>query len=374
MRRYTKCARHCLIAAAALSILLSGGCSTFEKPPQADLARVRQFAGRGYDSGIDYQISVTRSSPGSGDGSIQFTLIQPIPQGRYPLLIYLPGLGESDDDSAQLRAAWARSGYVVLSLQPLKRDADVWSSNAARSRDYTYLRHQMYRSASVSGRLDRLVRLAGYLKQQAASGGPIARRMDLSHIAIAGFDIGAYTAMIVAGEAPQHLRFAGLGLPAGGIIALSPYADFTGSDFEVRYRKIDLPVLSVTSDKDSDMRGSVPPSLHQAPFRYMPPGNKYLLLLAGASHAEIGNESLSRQATIRSDSGQDGSGGEADAESAAVPDTVATATRHAIREIALEQTTTAFLNACIKNDSYSLDWLKNDARRWLGSIGQLEQR
>jgi predicted dienelactone hydrolase len=349
-----------LIIAAALFIMLGGGCSSFEEKPQADLVQVKQFADRGYDSGIDYQTATTRSSLDTGNGSLRFTLVQPVLHGKYPLLIYLPGLGESDDAGAGLRDAWAESGYVVLSLQPLKRDADVWSSNAAHSRDYTYLRHQMYASGIVSERLNSLSRLVAYLKQQANSGGADTRYMDLSRIAIAGFDVGAYTAMIVAGEAPRNVPFTGLPLPLGGIIALSPYADFTGADFEVRYRNIHLPVLSVTGDKDSDMHGSVPPSLHQAPFQYMPPGNKYLLLLAGASHAEIGNGSLSGSASTRSGDGQH--------------DTRDAPTRHAMIEVALEQTTTAFLNAHIKNDRYSLDWLKNDARPWLGDIGQFERR
>ena len=355
--------------------------------------RVSQFAGRGYDSGIEYQTSITRSAVDAGGGYFHFNVIQPVPEGKYPLVIYLPGLGESEDVAADLRNAWARSGYVVLSLQPLKKDAEVWSSDAARSHDYTFLRHQMYASATVSERLESLSILLGYLKQQAAIDGPAVQRIDLSRIAIAGFDIGAYTAMIVAGEAPQNVVHARLAIPVGAVIALSPYADFTGSDFEVRYRKISMPVLSVTSDADSDMHGSVPPSLHQAPFQYMPPGNKYLLLLTGASHAVIGNEALSGPASAASDSPQSesrngdgdadsGSGSHRDSSSGAeggeqaayVRGTGASPTRHAMMEVALEQTSTAFLNAYIKGDSFSLDWLKNNAQSWLDKMGRLEQK
>lgn len=348
---------------AALSVILISGCSVFAEKPQFDHGRVEQFAGHGYDSGIYYQTS-TRSS--SADGAdLQFVLVQPVPQGSYPLIIYLPGLGESDQAGAALRDAWARSGYAVLSLQPQKRDSGVWSSGAARSRDYTYLRHQMYDSAIVSERLGRLAGLAEYLQQQAASGGADVRNMDLSRVAITGFDIGAYTAMIAAGEAPQNVAFAGLKLPVRAVIALSPYADFTGADFEIRYRNIHLPVLSVSSDADSDMHGSVPPSLHQAPFRYMPAGDKYLLLLTGAPHAAIGAEDLSGSVADPNKGEQDesvpvGSGG--------------SPTRHAMTEIALEQTTTAFLNAYVKHDRYSLDWLANEAQPWLGELGRLRYK
>lgn len=382
------------ITGAALAAILLGGCTPFAKKPQVDQAQVKQFADRGYDSGIDYETTTTRSAPDAGNMTFHITVIQPVPEGKYPLVIYLPGLGETADAAANMRGAWAKSGYVVLSLQPLKSDADVWSSDAARTRDYTFLRHEMYSSGIVSERLDILSGLLAYLKQQAASSDPVVRHMDLSRIAIAGFDIGAYSAMLVAGEAPQNISFAGPPLRVGGVIALSPYADFTGSDFEVRYQKINMPVLSVTSDTDSDMRGSVPPSLHQAPFRYMPPGNKYLLVLAGASHAVIGNEDPTKPASPGSESpqsesgGSDGdsdsggsnrhrkksSGGQSGAASASVRGAAGSPTRRAMLEVASEQISTAFLNAYIKNDRYSQSWLKNDAQSWLKKMGQLEEK
>jgi hypothetical protein len=37
-----------------------------------------------------------------------------------------------------------------------------------------------------------------------------------------------------------------------------------------------------------------------------------------------------------------------------------------------EQATTAFLNAYIKNDQLSLEWLNKGAQPWLGKVGQLK--
>ena len=42
--------------------------------------------------------------------------------------------------------------------------------------------------------------------------------------------------------------------------------------------------------------------------------------------------------------------------------------------VAVEQVTTAFLNAYIKNDQLSLEWLKKDARPWLDIVGQLKEK
>lgn len=40
--------------------------------------------------------------------------------------------------------------------------------------------------------------------------------------------------------------------------------------------------------------------------------------------------------------------------------------------VAIQQVTTAFLNAYIKKDQISLGWLKRDAQPWLYNIGQLK--
>jgi predicted dienelactone hydrolase len=175
-----------------------------------------------------------------------------------------------------------------VSLDPLKGDANAWSTDAARGGDYGFIRHERYSPGVVTERLDVLAKLIEYLKQHSLSGDPGFAHVDLSHIAIAGFDVGAYTAMILAGENAENVSPPGLSLHPDAVIALSPYAGFSGSNFEVRYQRIKMPVLSVTGDADSDTHGSDLASLHQAPFQYMPPGDKYLLLLSRASHADIG--------------------------------------------------------------------------------------
>ena len=241
---------------AALFTILMEGCSSSSKQPEIDHEKIKQFASRGYDSGIKYATLISKSSLNTGNGFCQITIIQPSREGKYPLVIYMPGLGESSDAGADMRYAWAKSGYVVLSIQPLEDDANVWSSKAARRGDFEFIRHERYSSEVISERLNVLNNSIEYLKQRVGSGDSIFQHVEL----------------------PVHIK---------GVIALSPYADFSGSEPDVRYRNISMPVLSITSNTDSDAHGNVPPSLHQVPFQYMPLGNKYLLLLAGTSHSVI---------------------------------------------------------------------------------------
>ncbi len=379
-----------LIATIALSMILLVGCSIFTKKPAVDHARVKQFADRGYDSGIYYATTITRSLLNTGNASFQVTLVQPEREGKYPAVIYLPGLGESSDAGADMRRAWAESGFVVLSLEPLKGDANAWSTDAARSGDYAFIRHERYSSGVVTERLDVLAKLIESLKQHSLSGDPGFMHADLSRMAIAGFDVGAYSAMILAGEHAENVSPPGLALQPEAVIALSPHADFSGPDFDMRYQHIKMPVMSVAGDADSDTHGSDLASLHQAPFQYMPPGKKYLLLLARASHTDIGDDLTAGSASDKSngqqtENGNDGSGSgrgnrhgnrssHGGNESASSHSDPISLTRRAMMEVAIDQVTTAFLNAYIKNDRFSQDWLKNDAGPWLDKIGQLEEK
>ncbi|MGB8076724.1 MAG: hypothetical protein WCF09_02465 [Gallionella sp.] len=362
----------------------------FAKKPEVDHARVKQFADRGYDSGIYYATTMTRSTLNTGNESFQITLLQPVRDGKYPAVLYLPGLGQSGGAGADMRRAWAESGFVVLSLEPLKGDANAWSTDAARSGDYTFIRHERYSSEVVTERLDVLAKLLEYLKQHSLSGAPGFAHVDLSHVAIAGFDVGAYSAMIAAGESAENVSLPGLSLKPDAVIALSPHADFSGSDFDARYQPVKLPVLSVAGDADSDTHGSDVALLHQAPFQYMPPGNKYLLLLARASHTDIGDDFTAGAASDKGNGQQTGNGeagsagghgdhhGNRSSHGGNDPGSsrsgTSSLTRRAMMGVAIDQVTTAFLNAYIKHDRLSRAWLKNDAGPWLDKIGQLREK
>jgi len=105
--------------------------------------------------------------------------------------------------------------------------------------------------------------------------------------------------MIVAGERVQGVASTHWPASVKSVIALSPYADFAGMGIADDFRDIRMPVLGVTSGEDTDAYGLVTSaSVRRAPFQYMPAGEKYLLVLAGAPHSLIsGRETPERTAT-----------------------------------------------------------------------------
>ena len=402
-----------LLACTVIVVSFAGGCSSpssgsnavhrvkeskvSQSEQKIDELAVKAFASRGYDSGIEYATENAKLSPSIGNGPIEVSIMQPRRQGKYPLVLYMPGLGESSDAAKNIRNAWATSGYVVIAFQPLQDDITIMSTAAAKEGDFAYIRHDRFSPEVVSSRLNALSKFIEYLKHAVISGDTSFNNIDLDHVAIVGFDLGARSAMIAAGEEVPSITNPGMSLKVASVIALSPYADFSGSAFNSRYQKINLPVLSITGDADDDTRGAVPITLHQAPFQYMPEGNKYLLLLAGASHAVIGDSvqtyevsapdrgegtqspenGSSNKSSGRGRGGRNGkksSGSDSNNSPMPAKRPPAGPTQRAMMEVAIAQISTAFLNAHVKNDNLAKDWLRNYSQPWLYNIGQLKEK
>ncbi len=397
-----------LSGSLALAMALLAGCGT-HAPLKADETQVKQFSGKGYLTDDQYSIATSYASWQNGNATYEIALTVPSQPGRYPLVIYLPALGENRMAGEAWRTAWARAGYAVLCLQPLAEDAMAWSSERARRGDFALLARERYSGKAMSARLQALSAvLQELVRQQSANESPLDR-VDLSKIALAGFDLGAYTAMTVAGESLPSLIVPEFPLAIRAVIALSPYASFSGSGLESRYRSIGMPVLSITSDEDADALGLVTsPSLRKAPYEYMPVGDKYLAVLAGMPHMAFsgGNSLVDEDAAPRPaaptgnarEKGSEGShgkggggkegvgrkegGGRGKAgfrESTGVgpggwSGQHLTPTARAMAVAAVQGISMAFLDSVVKDDAIAREWLRKDANRWLKNTGELKRK
>jgi dienelactone hydrolase len=382
--------------ATALALTLLAGCSTHTQP-KPDAATVKQFAGRGYLADDQYGIATSFSTWVVGQHSVDIALTVPAKPGVVPLVIYLPALGETRSGGEAWRTAWAQSGYAVISFQPLAEDAKAWSSAAARSGEFSALARNRYAVKAMTARVGALCDvLAELARRQQQKEAPI-ERIDLTRIAIAGFDLGAYTAMAIAGENVGGVAMPTLPLPVAAVISLSPYADFSGAAFDVRYAGIRGPVLSVTGDNDADALGLVTsPSVRKAPFQYMPAGDKYLLTMADIRHATLsgGNAGAGEEGRAPDQAGTSdrerqsgGSGGRRggrkgsrDASGSGIGSRSGdgnvrlSPTSLAIGVAAIQSVTTAFLDAYVRKDAIAREWLEKDAARWLEERGEIKRK
>ena len=327
---------------------------------------------------------------------VDVRLMVPAQGGSYPLVIYMPGLGESADAGLSWRQAWAQAGYAVLSAQPTRYGAALWSSVRARSGDFLDIAKDAFGASSLAARthfarglLDEVSR-----RHRTAGNTPVGR-IDTMRIAVAGYDLGAQTAMTVAGESIPGVEAMQVGEGVKCVIALSPYADFSGMGLESNFRSIRLPVLAVTSTQDTDAFGLVTSAaVRRAPFQYMPPGQKYLLILSVAPHSLLGGPGTSAQGKGKYSS-REPSGPEGDAEAPVLSEEAtvserpqrqinrsATATTgegssstQRAKEIAqVQSVTAAFLDAIVKNDPIASEWLSRNAKSWLGETADLQSK
>ena len=406
-----------LVVAALLSACASRGPDR-AAAARADEAAMRSFAARGYPS----------RDPGAGSaataqtwllGGHQHTLQWLLPRAgstAMPLVVYLPGLGEPATAGARWRQAWAAAGYAVLSLQPLEADEAAFRSELARTGEFRELARQRFAAGEARQRLRVLAEVHGELQRRVSGGDPLLQQLDLTRVALAGYDIGAWTAMVAAGErlpgnaAPQRP------LPLRAVIALSPHAVVADGGFETRWQDIQLPVLSVTGDADTDLLGLVPGALvREAPFAQMPAADKRLLSLPGLPHAAFGGgaveallQAAGRESAGTAPGGDDargqrgrggggggGGGGSGDARGGAgshrgergpsgneagrqprgsFSSAASNPTTLQMRLQAIQDVSTAFLDATLKDDALAREWLARDAPRWLAGQGTLRSR
>ena len=282
--------------------LVLGACAS-HAPQPVDEARVSQFAAHGYLSEGRYATEDSDGEWTRGDRVVPLSWTLPASGSHLPVVVYLPGLGEPATAGQAWRSAWAHAGYAVLSVQLLDEDSRPLAptprapgeaaptdpralqlEHAAQLDEMRTQAREHYRPELARQRLEVLAALLGDLRAGRLGGAGAQSRVDAAHVALAGFDIGAYTALLAIGEQPRE-DWLPAAMPVDAVIALSPYADFSGRAFAERYRAIRVPVLSVSGDGDSDPLGLVPSTyVRRAPFENLSATGTALLWLGHASH------------------------------------------------------------------------------------------
>ncbi len=388
---------------AVMLTLLLAACSVV-RPARVDEAAVHAFAVRGYAAAAHAPVSVSRHEWVVAGEPVTVVLARPVGLDAAPLVVYLPGLGEGSDAGAQWRMAWAAAGYAVLSVQPLADDALAWRSPLAREGEFKELGRQRYAAAMMRRRVQVLAATLDEARRRAIGGDAAFQGIDWDRRAVAGFDLGAYTAMALAGEQIGGADNLAVRVPVRAAIAFSPYMDLTDGGLATRYAAIFGPVLSVTSDIDGDPLGLVAgPTQRLAPFAGMPGPAKFLLSLHGLTHDRLGGGGAAAETEEAADEAPSGgharTGGDgrrgarqrgprdepADDADADAPGRGPRAggrgdggtlspTALRMRLTAAEQISSAFLDAYVKDDPLARQWLADPAARWLAATGELRRK
>lgn len=194
--------------------------------------------------------------------------------GKAPVILFSHGLGGSLDSGTDWAVAWAKAGFIVINLQHPGSDRSIFRKGGIAA---------AMSPTQLAARVSDVHFVLDELGHGSRAGACDLRRADLAHVGMSGHSFGAITTQAIAG---QHF-------PSGAItgdprvkaaIAFSPSPPALESDAGA-FGTIAMPFFSITGTADFvPITPNIKPQDRERPFRAMPPGGKYLLVLQGANH------------------------------------------------------------------------------------------
>ncbi|GAC1339735.1 MAG: hypothetical protein NVSMB23_09110 [Myxococcales bacterium] len=202
---------------------------------------------------------------------------------RLPAIVFSHGLGGTRHGYAWLGRSWASHG--IVSLHPTHGGSGAGLLRRGRVEALRAMkaaiedpRNWEERTADVSFLLQAAPLLGAAVPALEA-------RIDPARLAVGGHSFGAFTALLVAGA---RVTVRGAARDFGdrrcrAALALSPPGAGERGLESGSFAAIDRPFLSMTGSEDVGLRGQ-PASWREEPFRAMPAGGKWLVVLEGAEH------------------------------------------------------------------------------------------
>lgn len=397
---------------------------------QEQSAKLDQFiTDGGYSAPRKFQFDTLNETWWHDGKAIQISLLAPTEPGAYPLIVYLPSLGESANGGRLWREYWAKAGYLVLSIQPdaeakafaeLKAmmpdnihaegppgladdqekeelsddprdgpDGKLKPSKLARSGELRYIGREFFGPKALERRINHILWAYGQFQQRIKSKQGLFAKADSSQLLIAGYDIGAQTATALIGEN------IGFNLPAmtdfkpRAAVIISPSVDAAAGKLQERYQKITLPLLAITAEEDDDPYAITAPKLRVALWDYAASADNYLLRLKDADHRLLSGSSWSHHPKLQGPQPGDspmrdfanssrggGRNGGIPAGGMGLmssePHLGARDTAPVPQQIAaIASVSNAFFDSIAKADKFAALWLTQKAQAWLKSVARL---
>lgn len=212
---------------------------------------------------------------------------------RFPVILFSHGLGGSREGYAYLGRNWASHGYVSVHLQHPGSDDSVWRGSlpaevmnrlreAARNP-----RAAQDRYRDVKFALDRLSELDRAAELEGEPN-PLAGRLDLERIGMAGHSFGALTTLAAVGQRVEIPR-ADVSDPR--IRAAIPMSAPVTGWRETDYAAIRVPLMHMTGTLDDSPIGGTRAADRRIPFDRISQAEQYLIIFRDGDHMIFGGRS-----------------------------------------------------------------------------------
>lgn len=423
--------------ALLLALLMGGGCSSKFKLPGSDEPTEKvaiALENSGYKPSRTFEIGSVREVWTHQQTEVEIVMTAPTEPGQYPLIIYLPSLGEDAKAGRLWREAWAKAGYAVFSMQPVgisqalkelgpaksrQSDDSAWSvgnilssadaekaklrsARTSRESELRYLGHEYFGVDALKIRIEQMLWSYQQLKVRAALKQPLFAAAAFDKVILTGYDLGAQTVAAVLGENFKTSLPSSTELKPVAAIVLSPSVDMAEGKANKRFQALNLPMLVITGNEDNDPYAISASTLRTLIWEASPAGDKFLLSLKGAQHQLLSGSDLNGQFWRRlADDDDEASGDKNPGEGSQLLEMGRNQfgghsrgggpggrfgnrmgdddnPKHA--ELAYQQvaavisSSLAFLDAIVKKDEFSRFWLEDKANHWLDQSGTLKLR
>ncbi len=223
-------------------------------------------------------------------------------KGPFPVIVFSHGLGGSREGYKYLGRHWASYGYVAVHVEHLGSDTAAFKEGFKGGRPGRLLasmresiadpRNAVARPLDVRFVLDRLEKLN-------QGGSPLAHRLDLTRVGMAGHSFGAWTTLVVAGQrigrevaSGSNPSYADPRIKAA--IAMSAPVPRKGEDYDRAFAAIHIPVLHMTGTLDDSPLGETRAAERRIPYDHIHGADQYLVTFEGGDHMIFSGHLLER--------------------------------------------------------------------------------
>ena len=208
--------------------------------------------------------------------SVPVRIRMPAGREKVGVILFSHGLGGSLDAGTIWAHAWAEAGFAVVNLQHVGTDSAIFGKPGFRS---------LLGSDQLIARARDVQFVIRELVRRTSEGACDLSRVDQRRIGVAGHSFGAQTVQAVAGQIfPFPVQPTLHDARIRAAIGFSPSPPLVGSP-EVAFSRIHIPFLSITGTADAvPFVTPITAIQRQEPFRLMPAGDKFLLVMKGGTH------------------------------------------------------------------------------------------
>lgn len=265
----------------------------------------------------------------------------------HPVVIFSHGLGGSVEAAVYLGEFWSQHGYLGVFVQHPGSDTTVWQPVIGQGREaFLAKMREAANGENLLVRIGDIKFVLDQLEERNENDPALKQRMDLSKIAIAGHSFGAGTALAIAGQNFNQGKLNARDKRIKAAIYLCPPV-MLGNDTALNvYGTIQIPGMLLTGTEDNSPIGRTTAEERRIPFDGMKAPHQYLINFVGADHSVFGGRGF------RAPNPGD----------------------EKFHEM-IDEVTTRFLDASLKNDATAWQWLDSGGvNAYLGKAATFERK